>query len=151
MKWVQLCSSLNILWQCPYLGLEWRLIRMKSGCLRITICIFIIMYFSLILKVSHKYKCEAARANTMTGSPDLSFGFPWNGGIPHPHQAAWSRPINRHSKVNKENMRESGKARECLSLNKSPWNVVPIKFLYKHVTNALKPATNCLCSPYKFM
>ena len=38
--------------------------------------------------------CEATRANTMTGGPDLSFGFPWNGKIPYPHQAAWSQPIN---------------------------------------------------------
>ena len=26
MKWVQLCSNLNILWHCPSLGLEWKLI-----------------------------------------------------------------------------------------------------------------------------
>ena len=39
--------------------------------------------------------CEAARANTMTGSLDLSLDFPWNGKIPYPHQAAWSQPINR--------------------------------------------------------
>ena len=26
MKWVQLCDSLNILWHCPSLGLEWKLI-----------------------------------------------------------------------------------------------------------------------------
>ena len=25
VKWVQLCSSLNILWHCPSLGLEWKL------------------------------------------------------------------------------------------------------------------------------
>ena len=30
--------------------------------------------------------CEAARVNTMTGGLDLSFGFPRNGKIPHPHQ-----------------------------------------------------------------
>ena len=24
-RWVQLCSSLNILWHCPFLGLEWKL------------------------------------------------------------------------------------------------------------------------------
>ena len=83
----------------------------------------------------------------LAGGPDLGFGFPWNGGIPHPHQAAWSQPINRCPKGNKGNMRESGKARECLSLNKSPWKFVPIKLLCKHVTNLLKPATNCLCSP----
>ena len=87
----------------------------------------------------------------LTGGPDLSFGFPWNGKIPHPHQAAWSQPINRRPKGNKGNMRESGKARERLSLNKSLRKFVPIKLLCKHVTNLLKPATNCLCSPYKFM
>ena len=38
--------------------------------------------------------CEAARVNTMTGSLDLSFGFPRNGKIPHPHQVTWSQPIN---------------------------------------------------------
>ena len=31
-------------------------------------------------------QCEAARVNTMTGGLDLSFGFPRNGKIPHPHQ-----------------------------------------------------------------
>ena len=25
MKWVQLCGTLNILWHCPFLGLEWKL------------------------------------------------------------------------------------------------------------------------------
>ena len=25
MRWVQLCSSLNILWHCPSLGLEWKM------------------------------------------------------------------------------------------------------------------------------
>ena len=39
-------------------------------------------------------QCEAARVNTMTGGLDLSFGFPRNGKIPHPHQVAWSQPIN---------------------------------------------------------
>ena len=82
---------------------------------------------------------------------DLSFGFPWIGKISHPHQAAWSQPINRCPKGNKGNRRESWKARERLSLNKSPRKCVPIKLLCKYVTNPLKPATNCLCSPYKFM
>ena len=94
-------------------------------------------------------ECEAARVNTMTGGPDLSFGFPWNGKIPHPHQAAWSQPINRCPKGNIS--RESRKARQRLILNKSLRKFVPIKLLCKHVTNPPKPATNCLCSPYKFM
>ena len=72
-------------------------------------------------------------------------------GFPRPHRATWSQSINRCSKGNKGNMRESGKARKCLSLNKSPRKFVPIELLCKHVTNPLKPATNCLCSPYKFM
>ena len=96
--------------------------------------------------------CEAARANTMTGGPDLTFCFPWNGKIPYPHQAAWSQPINRHPKGNKGNIsRESWKVREHLSLNKSLRKFGPIKLLCKHVTNPLKPATNCLCSPYKLV
>ena len=40
------------------------------------------------------YNCEAARVNTMTGGLNLSFGFPQNGKIPHPHQVTWSQPIN---------------------------------------------------------
>ena len=88
----------------------------------------------------------------MTGGLDLSFGFPWNGKIPYPYQAAWSQPINRCPKGNKGNIsRESWKARERLSLNKSLRKFGPIKLLCKHVTNPLKPATNCLCSPYKLV
>ena len=45
--------------------------------------------------------CEASRANTMTGGPDLSFGFPRNGKIPYPHQATWSQPINMRPVRNK--------------------------------------------------
>ena len=39
--------------------------------------------------------------NTMTGDPDLSFGFPQNGKIPHPHQVTWSQPINMRPVRNK--------------------------------------------------
>ena len=46
-------------------------------------------------------KCEAARANTMTGGLDLSFGFPRNSKIPYPHQATWGQPINMHLVRNK--------------------------------------------------
>ena len=45
--------------------------------------------------------CEAARVNTMTGGLDLSFGFPRNGKIPHPHQVTWSQPINMYLVRNK--------------------------------------------------
>ena len=45
--------------------------------------------------------CEAARVNTMTGGLDLSFGFPRNVKIPHPHQVTWSQPINMRPVRNK--------------------------------------------------
>ena len=35
----------------------------------------------------------SVRLPGLTGGPDLSFSFPWNGKIPY-HQAAWSQPIN---------------------------------------------------------
>ena len=49
----------------------------------------------------HLSHCEAARANSMTGGQDLSFGFPWNGKIPYPHQATWSQPSNMRPVRNK--------------------------------------------------
>ena len=45
-------------------------------------------------KQQDRGECEAAGVNTMTGGLDLSFGFPRNGKIPHPHQVTWSQPIN---------------------------------------------------------
>ena len=83
------------------------------------------------------WMCEAVRVNTMTGGLDLSFGFPQNGKIPHPHQVTWSQPINMLPVGNK------GRAEK-------PAKFVPIKLLCKHVANQLKPATNRLCIPYKF-
>ena len=77
-------------------------------------------------------------------------GFPWNGKIPYLHQATWSQPINM-CPVRKRESGESWKARECPSLKKGLWKLGPIKLLCKHVTNPLKPATNCLCPPYKFV
>ena len=66
--------------------------------------------------------CEAARANTMIGGPDLSLGFPWNGKNPYPHQAAWSlEPANQHA-LHKKKGTYQGKAEkgcECLSLKKA--------------------------------
>ena len=50
-------------------------------------------------------ECEAARANIMTGSLDLSFGFPRNGKIPYPYQATWSQPINMHPVRKRESIR----------------------------------------------
>ena len=37
----------------------------------------------------------------LAGGPDLGFGFPWNGGIPHPQQVTWSQPINMRPVRNK--------------------------------------------------
>ena len=93
-------------------------------------------------------ECGAAGAGRRPGA---GFRFPLKWWDSPPISGAWSQPINRCPKGNKRNMRESGKAHERLSLNKSPRKFVPIKLLCKHVTNPLKPATNCLCSPYKFM
>ena len=57
------------------------------------------------MQMYESYSCEAARANTMTGGLDLSFGFPWNGKIPYPHQAAWSQPINTRPVRKRESVR----------------------------------------------
>ena len=78
------------------------------------------------------------------------FWFPLKWWDSPPHWATWNQPINRRPKGNKGDMRESRKARERLSLNKSLRKFVPIELLCKHVTNPLKPATNRLCIPYKF-
>ena len=37
----------------------------------------------------------------LAGGRDLGFGFPWNGGIPRPHQVTWSQPINMRPVRNK--------------------------------------------------
>ena len=95
--------------------------------------------------------CEAARVNTMTGSPDLSLGFPQNGKIPYPHQATWSQPINMRPVGKRESIRRKLKSLQTPKFEKSLQKFGPIKLLCKHVTNLLKPATNCLCSPYKFV
>ena len=98
-----------------------------------------------------KEKCEAARTNTMTGGPDLSFGFPWNGKIPYPHQATWSQPINMRPVSKRESIRGKLKSLRTPRFEKSLRKFGPIKLLCKHVTNLLKPATNWLGSPYKFV
>ena len=38
VRWVQLCSSLNILWHCLSLGLEWNLIQSCGHCWVFQIC-----------------------------------------------------------------------------------------------------------------
>ena len=96
-------------------------------------------------------KCEAARANTMTGGLDLSLDFPQNGKIPYPHQATWSQPINMRPVRKRESIGGKMKSPQTPKFEKSLRKFGPIKLLCKHVTNPLKPATNCLCSPYKFV
>ena len=85
----------------------------------------------------------------LAGSPDLGFGFPWNGGIPHPHQVTWSQPINMRLARKREPTRGKLKSLQTPKFEKSLRRFGPIRLLCKHVTNPLKPATNCLCTPYK--
>ena len=85
----------------------------------------------------------------LAGGPDLGFGFPWNGGIPRPHQVTWSQPINMRLARKREPIRGKLKSPRRPKFEKSPGRFGPIRLLCKHVSNPLKPATNCLCTPYK--
>ena len=85
----------------------------------------------------------------LAGGPDLGFCFPWNGGIPRPHQVTWSQPINMCLARKREPIRGKLKSPPMPKFEKSPQRFGPIKLLCKHVTNLLQPATNCLCTPYK--
>ena len=64
------------------------------------------------------YHCEAARANSMTGGLDLTCGFPRNGKIPYPHQAAWSQPINMHPVRKRETTRGKLKSPQMAKFEK---------------------------------
>ena len=85
----------------------------------------------------------------LAGSQDLDFSFTWNGVIPRPHQVTWSQPINMHLARKREPIRGKLKSPRMPKLEKSPWRFGPKRLLCKHVTNPLRPATNCLCTPYK--
>ena len=85
----------------------------------------------------------------LPGGPDLGFGFPWKGGIPRPHQVTWSQPINMCLERKREPIRGKLKSLRTPKFEKSPGRFGPIRLLCKQVTNPLKPATNCLCTPYK--
>ena len=67
---------------------------------------------------------------------------PLNWWIPRPH-----RPGASQSTGARKGTKGKRKSPRTLSLNKSPPKFVPIELLCKHVTNPLKPATNCLCPP----
>ena len=89
--------------------------------------------------------CGAAGAGRR---PRPGFQFPlkwWDS----PPPSGNLEPDNQYAPSKKQ--RESWKACGHLRLNKSRWKFVPIKLLCKHVTNQLKPATNHLCIPYKFL
>ena len=49
----------------------------------------------------------------------------------------------------REPIRGKLKSPQMPKFEKSPGRSGPIRLLCKHVTNPLKPATNCLCTPYK--
>ena len=85
----------------------------------------------------------------LEGGPDLGFGFPWNGGISRPHQVTWSQPINMRLARKREPIRGKLKSPLTPKFEKSLRRFGPIRLLCKHVTNLLKPATNCLYTPYK--
>ena len=91
-------------------------------------------------------RCGAARAGRRR---DLGFGFAWNGGIPCPHQVTWSQPIDMCLARKREPIRGKLKSPQTPKFEKSPGRFGPIRLLCKQVTNPLKPATNCLCTPYK--
>ena len=82
----------------------------------------------------------------LAGGPD---GFPWNVGIPRPHQVTWSQPINMCLARKRESIRGKLKSPLTPKFEKSLQRFGPIRLLCKHATNLLKPATNCLDTPYK--
>ena len=69
------------------------------------------------------YFSEAARANAMTGGLDLSFGFPWNGKIPYPHQVTWSQPINRRLTEQREHVEGKLKSLQMPKFEQKPAKV----------------------------
>ena len=74
----------------------WRIHKESLGC---TIsCLLHNLQSSELWK---KHTVRLPGVNTMTGGLDLSFGFPWNGKIPYPHQVTWSQPINMRPVRNK--------------------------------------------------
>ena len=86
--------------------------------------------------------CGAAGAGRWPGP---GFRFPLKWWDSRPHQVTWSQPINMRPVRNKGRAEKPAKPK----FEKSPGRFGPIRLLCKHVTNPLKPATNCLCTPYK--
>ena len=59
----------------------------------------------------------------LAGGPDLSFGFPWNGGIPCPHQVTWSQPINMRLARKRKPIRGKLKSPRTPKFEKKPVKV----------------------------
>ena len=110
-------------------------------------------YKQLYFSVSLMFYFSGVRLPGLTPwlVPGPKFRLPQNGKIPYPHQATWSQPINMRPVRKREPIRGKLKSPGMPEFEKSPPKFGPIKLLCKHVTNLRKPATNCLCSPYKFV
>ena len=80
-------------------------------------------------------------------SPGFRFPLKWWDSLP---PSGNLEPANQHAPSKKrEPIRGKLKSPRTPKFEKSPWRFGPIRLLCKHVTNPLKPATNCLCTPYK--
>ena len=90
--------------------------------------------------------CGAARAGRW---PTPGFRFPlkwWDSPLPSGNL----EPDNQHVPSKKKGTyQDKAEKPGTPKFEKSPRRFGPIRLLCKHVTNPLKPATNCLCTPYK--
>ena len=91
--------------------------------------------------------CGAAGAGRWPG-PGFQFPLKW---WDSPPPSGNLEPANQHAPSKKKGTYQ-GKAEKPANAQvwkKPVWRFGPIRLLCKHVTNPLKPATNCLCTPYK--
>ena len=58
-------------------------------------------------------------------------------------------PANQHAPSKKKGTYQGKVETPTPKFEKSPGRFGPIRLLCKHATNPLKPATSCLCTPYK--
>ena len=99
--------------------------------------------------VSIKLVMPSCGAVSAGRRPRPGFRFPLKWWDSLPHQVTWSQPINMRLARKREPIRGKLKSPRTPKFEKSPRRFGPIRLLCKHVTNPLKPATNCLCTPYK--
>ena len=79
--------------------------------------------------------------------PGFRFPLKWWDSLP---PSGNLEPANQHAPSNKKGTYQGKlKGLRTPKFEKSPRRFGPIRLLCKHVTNPLKPATNCLCTPYK--